>query len=110
VTRGLHDGAIATQVPYVRLDDLIEAFHLALGVFLNVDVERAELDVLAGLGTRWMGGVCEVEKRGGDVEPAVSRLEDHGLTTETDQQPTIASSPLWTVSARRPRTDLASES
>lgn len=113
-TRGLHDGAVAARVPCTRLDDLIDAFYPALdgGIFVKVDVERAELDVLAGLGSYWRavdGVVCEVEERDGELVQVVRLLEEHGLTTESRQQPALASSSLWIVSATRSRIDRGAE-
>lgn len=106
--RGLHDG-VTVRAPRTRLDVLLSEIHpdVDSGIFVKVDVERAELEVLEGAGDKWAaidGVVCEVEDHGEGVLDAVTDLlRRSGLTTETSQQETLRGSGLWTViGLRRP--------
>ena len=103
--RGLHEGVTVT-VPSFRLDAVVAAFHPGVrsGIHLKIDVERAEEEVLAGVGDLWPavdGVVCEVEDTAGTLGRVVALLQDQGLTTEVEQQELLADSPLWTVLAAR---------
>jgi len=103
---GLHEGGVTTTVPCWRLDTLVSAFSPGAPrpLHLKIDVERAELSVLEGVGACWPSVesvVCEVEDRDGQLEQVVRLLEDNGLSTRTEQQELLRGSPLWLVTARR---------
>ncbi|GAA1780831.1 hypothetical protein GCM10009795_028910 [Nocardioides hankookensis] len=106
---GLHDG-VGVTVPLFRLDGLLDAFHPGIdsGIHLKVDVERAEEEVLGGVGSRWSavdGVVCEVEDHDGALGRIVALLRDQGFATYVEQEDLLADSPLWTVLATRERAD-----
>jgi acyl carrier protein len=73
---------------------------------LKVDVEKSEMDVLAGLESEdWAGimqVVVEVHDLDGRLAQITSLLESHGFTLEVEQDGSLADSTLYNVYAVRP--------
>ncbi|HVR07865.1 MAG TPA: amino acid adenylation domain-containing protein, partial [Thermoanaerobaculia bacterium] len=73
---------------------------------LKVDVEKAEWEVLAGLGEgdwpRVRQVVVEVHDTGGRLEAVTGLLRRHGFAVAARQDTTLSGTPLWNVYARRP--------
>ena len=72
---------------------------------LKVDVERAELDVLAGIEERHWPAirqvVAEVHDEGGRLDLVRSDLENRGFTVVTDQDHWLRSTGVFALFARR---------
>ncbi|WP_210571199.1 FkbM family methyltransferase [Streptomyces sp. GESEQ-4] len=101
---GLHDGR-TIQVPVTTVSDLMSEQGLRSVALLKVDVERAELDVLRGVGAadwpRIGAVVAEVHDEGGRLTQLSDLLRDVGFSLRVRQDPALRGTELYEVYAYR---------
>ncbi len=101
---GLHDGR-TIQVPVTTVSDLMSKHDLRSVALLKVDVERAELDVLRGVGAAdWPGigaVVAEVHDEGGRLAQLSELLRDVGFSLRVRQDPALRGTEMYEVYAYR---------
>jgi FkbM family methyltransferase len=100
----LHVGEVQT-VPLRTLSTIVAEHALASIALLKIDVERAELDVLAGIDdTDWPRVQCvvaEVHAVDGRLERCLRLLADRGFHVESHQEDWLTGTELHTVLAVR---------
>ncbi|HEY0603235.1 MAG TPA: amino acid adenylation domain-containing protein [Herpetosiphonaceae bacterium] len=92
--------------PTRTVSDIIAEYALERIDLLKIDVEKSELDVLAGIVEQdWpkiKQIVLEVHDRNGALARVGRLLEDHGFTLTVDQNPLLADTALYNVYAIHP--------
>ncbi len=93
------------EVDLRPLSEVIEELGEERIDLLKIDVERAELDVLAGIGDddwpRIAQIACEVHDVAGRLDTIRAQVERHGLTATVDQALVFARTPIKMLFARR---------
>ena len=101
---GLHEPRMET-VRVATLSEVLADVGIGRVDLLKVDVERAELDVLLGVGgsdwPRIERAVVEVHDRGEGLERCCTLLAEQGFTVTTHQEDWLAGSELHTLLAVR---------
>jgi FkbM family methyltransferase len=98
--------AVHTSVPVTTLARIAADFGLTRIDLLKIDVEKAEAEVLKGIGeTLWplIGQVVmEVHDVGGRLDSVMRELRARGFDVARDSDPRLARTPCHNVYARRP--------
>lgn len=105
ITAGLHRGEqIEVELTTVSAILAEHAPDTEIGL-LKIDVERAEMDVLCGIGDadwpRIRAVVAEVHDSAGRVARVQELLRSHGLTARCRQDPSLSGTDLYEVYAAR---------
>lgn len=102
--KSLHDGVPIT-VPTTTVSHLMQEYNLERIALIKIDVERAELDVLRGIGNRdWesIGAIAaEVHDEEGHLEDFCSLLHQHGYELAISQERDLRGTGLYEVEAIR---------
>jgi 31-O-methyltransferase len=102
--KGLHDGVLIT-VPTTTISQLMHEYSLERIALIKIDVERAELDVLRGIGDRDWGSIgsiaAEVHDEEGHMEDFCSLLHQHGYELAISQERDLRGTGLYEVEAVR---------
>jgi 31-O-methyltransferase len=102
--RDLHQG-IPITVPTTTISQLMHENSLENIALIKIDVERAELDVLHGIGSRdWdsIGSIAaEVHDEEGQLEDFCSLLQQHGYELAISQERDLRGTGLYEVEAIR---------
>jgi hypothetical protein len=100
ILEGRHDG-ILINVPITTVDDLVRAREIDELDLLKVDVEKAELDVLVGIGAATWNmvrqAVVEVHDIGSRVQTVGQLLERQGFRVMVDQNPALIGTGIYTM-------------
>ena len=104
----LADAKLASeQLPctLARLSDILDADSISTVDLLKIDVQRAELEVLAGIDTRHWPRIIQIAAEVHDIDGRVDQvskfLAKRGYVVETGQDPVLAAPGLRYVYARR---------
>ncbi|MFI1913924.1 FkbM family methyltransferase [Nocardia sp. NPDC020380] len=96
---------VTTVVPITTISELLHRFRIDRVALLKIDVERAELEVAQGITAAHWRGIDRVVAEAHDVDGRVGQLVDllaeRGFRTEVEQDPAMAGTNLYMVSARR---------
>ncbi|HEY6323999.1 MAG TPA: amino acid adenylation domain-containing protein, partial [Thermoanaerobaculia bacterium] len=103
--------AVAFRCPVRTLSEVIREEGIECIDLLKVDVQKSELEVLAGLAeedwTKVRQVVAEVHATAGRLEGVTALLRDHGFAVTVEQEPQLAGSVLHNVYAVRPEAEAA---